>query len=438
MIRFAAVFRALAIAGALLWSALPASAQFNGGRVGFVNEWALPGASVDADLANNRYLNGFGPAAILSVTRAQTVTSYATTSAGVLVPFAANTLRITDQGLLVEEARTNLALQSNTVSTSPWSYSGNVGAGTPGTFLDGTPFGQLLASGTNANRVVQPVTIANASTYSYSAFFQAGNSNGFIRWQTATTTQQWKLNLSTGAVTAGPGNTGNTGSVTLSRQGTSNVWRATITILSDATSVSLIGGLWDGSADQFGYPGSLTGATVYFGGAQLELGPFPTSYIPTTSASVTRAADNVTAAGALLATLQGTAFSIAGYALQGTPNQITPRIIGFSSSNSPLQLGGGGQNRVSTWNASVELDATLPSGTIASSVKAASAFNSSGRSIVANGGTVATDAGTMPATTSVNIGSNAGTGSFLDSYLTRLTAFNSRLPDATLKAQTVP
>src|SRR5665213_1828433 len=81
--------------------------------------WALPGASVDLNFAADLYYGG-SPSSSLSVTRAQTVSSYATTVAGLLVPFAANTPRITDQGLLVEEARTNTALQSRDMTQAAW------------------------------------------------------------------------------------------------------------------------------------------------------------------------------------------------------------------------------------------------------------------------------------------------------------------------------
>src|SRR5687768_296248 len=88
--------------------------------------WVLVGggvpATVDMDFVNNR-AHGFGaglntPADVLTCTRAST--GYAETAAGVLVPFAIDTLRRTDKGLLVEEARTNVVLHNRDLANAAW------------------------------------------------------------------------------------------------------------------------------------------------------------------------------------------------------------------------------------------------------------------------------------------------------------------------------
>lgn len=86
-----------------------------GGGPGF-----LPGASVALNFTSGQYRFGPGSAASssfaglpgLTVTRGSPATTYAETVAGVLVPFSANQARITNKGLLIEEARTNLFLNS--------------------------------------------------------------------------------------------------------------------------------------------------------------------------------------------------------------------------------------------------------------------------------------------------------------------------------------
>jgi len=77
--------------------------------------WWLPGASVDLDFDSGRYYDSStaNPRAatdFLSCTRAST--GYAKDSSGNWISFGSNILRITDLGILVEDARTNLFLNS--------------------------------------------------------------------------------------------------------------------------------------------------------------------------------------------------------------------------------------------------------------------------------------------------------------------------------------
>jgi len=67
-------------------------------------------------------------------------------------------------------------------------------------------------------------------------------------------------------------------------------------------------------------------------------------------------------------------------------------------------------------------------------VKSAIAWSVAGRSAVANNGVVATDANAMNNTDTPQIG--AGFGGSIDGLITRISVWNSRLPDATLKALT--
>lgn len=72
-----------------------------------VPAWVLSGASADLDFVSDRYFGGTLDS-LLSCARASSGT--APDAAGNLTSFASNTLRRTSKGLLIEEARTNLAL----------------------------------------------------------------------------------------------------------------------------------------------------------------------------------------------------------------------------------------------------------------------------------------------------------------------------------------
>lgn len=81
-----------------------------------------PGASVALDFTRNLYRSGTpivkgNPANLPGWTFTRASTGYAETVAGTLVSFASGAPRITDKGLLVEEARTNLLLNSAALST---------------------------------------------------------------------------------------------------------------------------------------------------------------------------------------------------------------------------------------------------------------------------------------------------------------------------------
>lgn len=90
------------------------------GRMGAIGSlWTLDGASLDLDFVNARgWQDGAGQKAasdFLTTTRASD--AYADNTAGVWSLFGSGVPRITDKGLLVEEARTNLFLNSGVPAT---------------------------------------------------------------------------------------------------------------------------------------------------------------------------------------------------------------------------------------------------------------------------------------------------------------------------------
>lgn len=103
------------------------------GKSGRSSSWVLSGsgtlADLDLDFVNNRGWQGLlaSPASLVTCTRAISGTGhvydYAEDANGVWYPFSANTPRITNKGLLVEESRTNSLRTSNPYETaSPLTY----------------------------------------------------------------------------------------------------------------------------------------------------------------------------------------------------------------------------------------------------------------------------------------------------------------------------
>jgi hypothetical protein len=178
--------------------------------------------------------------------------------------------------------------------------------------------------------------------------------------------------------------------------------------------------------------------------ANLEAGSFATSWIPTTGTSATRSAD--------IATITGTAFS--GWHNQGQGSMFYRAALdGIGSQNyiAALDAGAGfanshtvyclsGTPRYDVFVSSVAQCQLTPAP--ATSVSAGAAFNfayayaANDFSASRNGGAVLTDAaGTLPSVSRLVIGSN---GSLFQANgpISRLTYWNSRLPNATLQALT--
>jgi hypothetical protein len=158
--------------------------------------------------------------------------------------------------LLIEPAQTNLLTQSNNFSTAPWvAVSGAVITPAQFTSPDGTTNGWTITSGTGNGGCSYPVTFLNiAYTMSIWAKRQAGAA---------------PIDFILAGTDSGPLAT----SATLSR-------------LSFSTTTP------SGPSFATFYTNAITGNTSGFYGAQLETGSAVTSYIPTSGATVTRAADS--------------------------------------------------------------------------------------------------------------------------------------------------
>ena len=197
-------------------------------------------------------------------------------------------------GLLIEQSSTNLFTYSQDFSNVIWVKSNSTIAPNAIVSPDGTTnASKLVESATTAQHYISETITASAVSHTFSVFAKAGersfvvlefNSNGGgYAW----------FNLSTGAVE----NTGggvSTGNCTITSVG--NGWyRCSInqTLIVGIVKTNIYSALINGSTNYSGdgYSG------VYIWGAQLEALPFATSYIPTTSAQVTRASDNASMTG---------------------------------------------------------------------------------------------------------------------------------------------
>ena len=193
-------------------------------------------------------------------------------------------------GLLVEEARTNQVLQSNQFDTT-WTNSNTSETAAAGIAPDGTNTAWELKDTADAvstaHSLVQAQSWTAGVTYTVSCWMKPGTLNeGAILFPGAafTTAINCRFNLTTGAlINASAG-------VTASSVAFPNGWFRIIATAT-ATTTAAVGNLNIRMANgAISYIGTGTG-TILIWGAQVEAGAFATSYIPTTSATVTRAAD---------------------------------------------------------------------------------------------------------------------------------------------------
>ena len=232
----------------------------------------------------------------VTFTRSTTGTYY--NSSGVLTTAAINEARfdynpstLAPLGLLIEESSTNLILQSGQIQTSPWTNVFTTSVGNNIVAPDGTTSGTKIneAAQNSVHIVIQGIT-ASATAYTATADLKAAERTwGTLQLDIAGTNPTY-FDLVNGQV--GNLGTGTTATITNAGDGW---WRCSVTR-------TLTAGGWYfciGTATANGtssFVGDVTKG-IYAWGAQLEAVAFPTSYIPTTSAQVTRASDNASMTG---------------------------------------------------------------------------------------------------------------------------------------------
>jgi len=201
------------------------------------------------------------------------------------------------KGLLIEEQRTNLLLRSAEFDNASWSKNAATVTANATTGPDGTASADLLIpDGTSTATHQATQTYAgwtSGTTYTLSCYMKAsGYQYGRLILPStafgAGTNQHANYDLANGTTNIISG----TGTSTITAVG--NGWyRCTLTATADVTISATLNVRASSVATNTAITGDGTSG-IYIWGAQLEAGAFATSYIPTTSATVTRTADSVT------------------------------------------------------------------------------------------------------------------------------------------------
>jgi hypothetical protein len=235
-----------------------------------------------------------------------------TTTAAVSVGPVANVPRLDYLGsscprLLLEPQRTNLVTFSENIDNAAYSKLNTTVTSNATTSPTGyQDADKIIANTTNGvHNVSQSFSIGSSTAYTASIYAKKGEYSGLRINFTSSANTFVSVNLNTGVIQSSGG------SIYLSSSITSvgNDWyRITMSFLPPIVSSSL-NFIIENPVGTVSFAGDNTSG-IFLWGAQLEVGSYPTSYIPTLAASVTRGADacSKTGVSSLIGQTQGTLF----------------------------------------------------------------------------------------------------------------------------------
>jgi len=219
-----------------------------------------------------------------------------TTTAAVYQPrFDHDPVTFASKGLLIEESRTNLLFRSDDFGASEWN-AGSARNLTVASDNTTSPSGATdadrltVGATTTVYQVIQNLpasgNLTSGTAYTVSGFFKANQVTRISIWAGNTVTIPFDAMFDL----TGSGSVVANAFGTASIQAYSNGWyRCVITGTAGATSGTTLR-ISPVSGTSRTYAGNSTDS-FYAWGVQLEAGSFPTSYIPTTTASVVRSGD---------------------------------------------------------------------------------------------------------------------------------------------------
>jgi hypothetical protein len=343
------------------------------------------------------------------------------------------------KGLLIEEQRTNLLLQSETFGTSPWAKPASTTVTADAAVSpSGTITADLWArTSTGANYVTQTATKATSALAFTGSVYVKKSIGSYVAFRIQgvyPSRVDVVFNLDTASISTAATVSGSFTSPSASIVSVGNgFYRITLSATTDAVgtvdeilSFNSNGVVVDGTD-------SASNSAGYLWGAQLEAGAFATSYIPTVASQVTRAADSASMIGNNFARWfnqsAGTVYEDFstqagyGYSLVGTQSQVlyqaNPTQVYFEAYGTP--------------GAAIVLSG-IPSGT---NRKIAAAYALNNYAACSNGGGVGVDTSAgLINPTEFRVGKGYGEFGWANGTIKRITYYPRRLANSELQSIT--
>jgi hypothetical protein len=334
------------------------------------------------------------------------------------------------KGLLIEEARTNLALGSEAFNVLPWVLT----RATIGSTTEITPANSANAEKLTLNTSVSTThyvaqTIATtAVSVAFSIYAKAAELNGLYLWSQSISGGVF-FNLIAGTV--GGAQAGASGQIFDAGNGW---YRCVLYVTASSGTTTFRVYLANNGLNTMVGDGA---SGVYIWGAQLETGAFATSYIPTEASQVTRTAD--------VATMTGTNFSdwysagVGGLVARVLPSTVsgTRPALQFddATANEVITLRGNTTNPELVIVDGGASQAQIDAGTIAANTayNLGAAWNTDNCAAAVNGGAAVTDTtATIPTVTQARLGSD-GTN-YLNGQIQTVRYWPQRIIDAEVQA----
>ena len=381
-----------------------------------------------------------------------------TTDAAYSPRFDHDPVTLACKGLLIEEARSNSVLNSNLYLTStPTNITATTITGTSVTGSSQIRELSLTSSGLFTG-VQANLTGVGTGDKTLSVFIKKPTSNAapYFTIGFASSGSQYagiQLTMSGASpvvsVTSAPASGFSVASSSI--QAFPNGWYRVSVVVSGVpsscfTTLYPSNAVWNGTSDIRQTLVASGTNLIYIFGPQVELGSFPTSYIPTTTAALTRSADVCSITGANFTNIynnsSGTFISDSMIANLIGDNRGIAQIDSGTSDNvirHQYSSSIGGFNTLLRANVDTPTILSAATGAVSTIQKRATAYVGTSFTSATNGGSVTTATRTFPVgLNTLRIGSISAGSLVLNGHIARIQYFKKRLPNAKLQSLTTP